>query len=368
MISFCDLKPQWNELKEEILSNVERVFEHGQFIMGPEVGQCEKALADFAGTNHAICCSNGTVALMLALMAHDVGHGDEVLVPAFSFFASAEAVSLVGARPIFVDVDPKTYLMDPVLTREKITSRTKAIMPVSLFGQAAHMEEFNRIACEKGLKVIEDGAQSFGATYHSKKSCALSSIGCTSFFPAKPLGCYGDGGALFTDDQNLYEKLRILRHHGESSRYQHQLIGMNGRLDTLQCAILLVKLKRFPWEIAQREKLAQRYLKELSPLQDRIQLPSVRTGNTSVWAQFTVHVGNSQKRGEIQEFLRVRGIPTAIHYPLPIPKQKAYAEYNEESYPHSEWASSGVLSLPLYADLSEESQATIIHTFKSALS
>lgn len=363
MLPFLDLKPQYQALKPAILDRIGKVLEHGQFILGPEVAECEAALSEFLGIKHLLTCANGTDALMLALMAKGIGPGDEVIVPAFSFFATAEAVSLVGATPRFVDIEPETYNLDPKLLKGAINKKSKAIIPVGLYGQPADMDEISEIAKAHGLTIIEDAAQSFGSRYKGKRS-GFADMSCTSFFPAKPLGCYGDGGAIYTNDDELAAKLRMLRAHGESSRYQHDLIGMNGRLDTLQCAVLLVKLPRFEWEIEQRNRWAERYSRLLSPARDKIRLPQIKDQRLSVWAQYTIHV---PEREVLKNALGEKGVPTAIHYPVPIPGQKAYGGMDLKPFPHSQWAASGVLSLPLYADMSEAIQDQIVNALLSLI-
>jgi UDP-2-acetamido-2-deoxy-ribo-hexuluronate aminotransferase len=333
------------------------VLEHGQFILGPEVEECEKALADFVGVRHAITCSSGTDAAIMAMMAAGIGPGDEVITSAFSFIASAETILLVGATPVLVDIDPITFNINPSMIEAAITPKTKAIQPVGLYGQTADMAAINAIAKKHQLLVIEDAAQSFGALYNGKKSCAVSDIGCTSFFPAKPLGCYGDGGAVFTDNDEWATILKEIRVHGQQSRYYHTRIGVNGRLDTLQCAILLPKLERFPWELEQRQRVARRYNERLSGLKGVV-LPTVAAHQTSAWAQYTLRVS---EREQFQAAMSQKGIPTSVHYPRAICDQPAYVErVRTVSAEQSRLAAAQVISLPMYPDMTDAIQDQII--------
>ncbi|MGZ5182636.1 MAG: DegT/DnrJ/EryC1/StrS family aminotransferase, partial [Ramlibacter sp.] len=295
------------------------VLDHGQYIMGPEVAELEARLAEYTGARHCVTVASGTEALLIALMALGVGPGDEIITTPFSFIATAEVIVLLGATPVFADIDPATCNIDPGQIEALVTPRTRAIMPVSLYGQPADMDAINAIALRHGLPVIEDAAQSFGATYHGKKSCNLSTIGCTSFFPSKPLGCYGDGGALFTSDDGLAAAAREIRVHGQSRRYVHTRIGVGGRMDTLQCAIVLAKLDRFEWELQQRQRAAAAYDALLS---GRIRLVGRHRDRSSVFAQYTVVL---DERELVQQALHALGIPTAVHYPVPMHKQPAYA-------------------------------------------
>jgi UDP-2-acetamido-2-deoxy-ribo-hexuluronate aminotransferase len=320
-MDFIDLKTQYEVLRTSINSRIQAVLDHGQYIMGPEVHELEGRLAAYTGASHCITVASGTEALLIALMAIGIRPGDEVITTAFSFVATAEVIVLLGAKPVFVDIDPHTCNMDASLIEAKITAKTRAIIPVSLFGQPADMDEINDIAEEHGLTVIEDAAQSFGATYKGRKSANLSAIGCTSFFPSKPLGCYGDGGAIFTSDGALAQAMREIRVHGQSQRYIHSRIGVGGRMDTLQCAIVLAKLERFEWEVEQRRKIGELYNELLG---NRIQRIHQRPDRTSVFAQYTISLEN---RDAVQAALTRQSIPTAIHYPLPIPLQSAYAQF-----------------------------------------
>jgi UDP-2-acetamido-2-deoxy-ribo-hexuluronate aminotransferase len=358
MIPFIDLKTQYEALKPRIVERILRVLDHGQYIMGPEVRELEDRLADYAGVKHCVAASSGTDTLLIALMALHIGPGDEVVTTPFTFVATGEMIALLGARPVFVDIDPRTYNIDARLIEAAITSRTKAIMPVSLYGQCADMDAINAVASKHGLPVIEDAAQSFGATYKGRKSCALSTIGSTSFFPSKPLGGYGDGGALFTDDDAIAQAMREIRVHGQDRRYHHPRVGINGRLDTLQAAIVLAKLERFDWEVAQRAKIANTYTAKLEALGKRVITPHVEQDNSSVYAQYSILV---ERRDEVAKRLAERGIPTAIHYPIPLNKQPAYCVYdNGGQTPVSDEVASKVLSLPMSPDLSEDTLDRIV--------
>ena len=357
-IPFIDLKRQYSEVKDQVLSRIHTVLEHGQYIMGPEVKECETALSKFTGSKYSLTCSNGTDALILSLMALDIGPGDEVIVPGFSFIATAESVLLVGATPVFVDIDSQTFNIDVELIEDKITEKTKAIMPVSLFGQVPDCSAINKIAEKHQLHVIEDAAQSFGATQNQKRSCNLTEISCTSFFPAKPLGCYGDGGAVFTNDDSLYEKLLSLRIHGqdETHRYLHPNIGINGRMDTLQCAILIEKLGLFSGELEKRQVVANRYENLLSDVEE-LETPQVAGDNTSAWAQYTLR---TRQRDELRQHLQQKGIPAVVYYPKPMYAHPPYEKYaNEQKFPECERACREVLSLPMHPYLEEGVQETI---------
>lgn len=341
-MDFIDLKKQYEVLRQSINKRIQTVLDHGQYIMGPEVKELEDRLAEYTGARHCITVSSGTDALLIALMAIDVKPGDEVISTAFSFIATAEVVVLLGAKPVFVDIEPDSCNIDASLIEAKITSRTRAIIPVSLYGQPADMDEINRIAEKHRLTVIEDAAQSFGATYKDRKSASLSAIGCTSFFPSKPLGCYGDGGAIFTSDNALAQAMREIRIHGQSQRYIHSRVGVGGRMDTLQCAIVLAKLERFEWELQQRRSIGAAYNALLG---NRVNRVCQHADRTSVFAQYTVSVEN---RDAVQAALKERNIPTAVHYPLPIPLQAAYAQPScTEQFPVAAEMAKRVLSLPM---------------------
>lgn len=356
MIPFIDLKSQYSALKEDIDSAIARVLEHRAFIMGPEVAEMEQALAAYVGARHCISVGSGTDALLISLMALGIGPGDEVITPAFTFAATAEVVLLVGATPVLVDVEPDTCNADPAAVSAAITERTKVIMPVSLYGQPADMDEINAIAFANSLTVIEDGAQSFGAEYKGRRSCALSEIGCTSFFPSKPLGCYGDGGAIFVDDDEIAQACGEIRVHGQSKRYTHTRLGLGGRMDTLQGAIVLAKLKRFEWEVERRKAIGGRY----NQLFDQCGVARViqKEDRSSVFAQYTILIDDRER---VQAALKEAGIPTAVHYPVPLNEQPAYRERSVYgALPVSEELSRRVLSLPMHADLPEDVQDRIV--------
>lgn len=347
-MEFIDLKSQYTVAREDIDARIRTVLDHGQYIMGPEVAELENALATFSGARHCITVASGTEALIIALMALGIGQGDEVITTPFSFIATAEAIVLTGATPVFADIDPATCNIDPSLIEQLVTPHTRAIIPVSLFGQPADMDAINAIALRHGLTVIEDAAQSFGASYRGRRSCNLSTIGCTSFFPSKPLGCYGDGGALFTSDDALAVAMREIRVHGQSRRYVHTRIGVGGRMDTLQCAIVLAKLQRFEWEIEQRRRAAATYDALLS---GRLALIGHERDRESAFAQYTVKV---EDRARIQAALQTDGIPTAVHYPLPIHLQPAYAHLSTpDCCPVAVQMAQEVLSLPMGPYLSD---------------
>lgn len=364
-MQFIDLKKQYQSLRDPINTRIQTVLDHGQYIMGPEVAELESALATYIGVRHCVTVASGTEALLMSLMALGVGPGDEVITTSFTFIATAEVIVLLGATPVFVDVRADTCNIDVDQIEARITSRTKAIMPVSLYGQCGDMDAVNAIALRHGIPVIEDAAQSFGATYKGRRSCNLSMIGCTSFFPSKPLGCYGDGGAIFTNDDALAQALREIRVHGQSARYYHSRIGVGGRMDTLQCAIVLAKLERFEWEVAERARIGQRYLDLLADLPADAETVSIRQDCTSVWAQFTVMVPG---RDRVIAHLKEAGIPTAIHYPRPIHLQPAYTQYAPEGgLPVSERLAQRVLSLPMHADLDQAAQDQIVNALLSVI-
>lgn len=372
-IPYLDLKHQYKAMETAIQSRINTVLNHGQFILGPEVEESEKALAAFVGSKYCLTAASGTDALMMALMALGVGPGDEVITTAFSFFATAEVISLVGATPVFVDIDPVTYNLDPALVEAAITKKTKVIMPVSLYGQPADFAQFNAIAKKHGLFVVEDAAQSFGAAYNAKCDChcegkksgALGHIGATSFFPAKPLGCYGDGGAVFTDDEALYKKMAMIRVHGQESRYHHVVMGINGRLDTIQCTILIEKLKRYGWEIERRQRIAKMYNEAFSSFGAKLVVPQVKADRQSVWAQYTVLVDN---REQFAAKLKELGIPTSVHYPSPLHHQPVYKELRDRyRLPETEKAAKKCISLPLYADMPDEHVNRVITAVKQVL-
>ena len=353
-MEFIDLKTQYQELKASINSRIERVLEHGQYIMGPEVKELEDRLAAYTGATHCITVASGTEALLISLMALGIKAGDEVITTPFTFVATAEVIALLGATPVFVDIEPDTCNIDAGQIEAAITPKTRAIMPVSLYGQPADMDEINAIADKFGLPVIEDAAQSFGAEYKGRRSCNLSTIGCTSFFPSKPLGCYGDGGAIFTNDDTLAKAMREIRVHGQERRYHHTRIGVGGRMDTLQCAIVLAKLDRFDWEVERRIAIGARY----NNLMDQAGIAHIRQrlDRASVHAQYTVLVNDRER---VQKACRQAQIPTAVHYPAPLNQQPAYRSTYQSETPTSAEAANRVLSLPMGPDLSEEEQVHI---------
>jgi len=364
-IPMHDLATQYGALRESINARIQKVLDHHQFILGPEVKELEERLQAYTDAKHCITVASGTEALLIALMALGVKNGEEVVTTPFSFIATAEVIALVGAKPVFVDVEPDTCNLDVSKLGAAITSRTRAIMPVSLYGQPCDMDEINAIAARHGIPVIEDAAQSFGATYKGRKSCNLSTIGCTSFFPTKPLGCYGDGGAIFTNDDALAQAMREIRVHGQSARYVHTRIGLGGRMDTIQCAVLLAKLERFEWEVKQRQRIAARYGELLAALGERIGVPVVRPDRTSVYAQYTIGVS---ERPRIQAALQEAGVPTAIHYPVPMHKQPAYAALGRWGpLPVSERLAERVMSLPMDAYIDEAKQRTVVAQVLKAL-
>jgi len=361
-VNFIDLAAQQSRIKPRLDAAIQGVLAHGRYVMGPEVAELERRLADYVGVSHCIGCANGTDALQIALMALDIGAGDEVIVPGFTFIASAESVVLAGARPVFVDIDPYTYLIDPEAVEAAITPRTRAIMPVSMFGQCADMEAIGALARQHGLAVVEDAAQSFGATRHGRRSCGLSHIACTSFFPSKPLGAYGDGGAVFTDDGELAEKVRLVARHGEARRYHHTRVGMNSRLDTLQAAILLAKLELFDEEVTLRQQVAERYAALLAET-GVVDAPCVAPGNTSVHAQYSIRV---PRRDDVQAKLADSGIPTAVHYPLPLNHQPAVAD-PDCSLPVTETVCQEILSLPMHPYLEAGQQRQVVEALVKVL-
>jgi len=363
-MQFTDLKSQYAALKTEIDSRIQRVLDHGRYIMGPEVAELETALARFTGSRHCITVASGTEALLIALMALDLRPGDEVITSPFTFAATAEVIVLLGGKPVFVDIETDTCNIDAALIEASVTSRTRALMPVSLYGQCADMDLINAVAARHGLPVIEDAAQSFGASYRGRRSGALSTIGATSFFPSKPLGCYGDGGALFTDDDRLAQAAREIRVHGQSARYTHTRLGVGGRMDTLQCAIVLAKLGRFEWELQRRAELGARYGRLLAGVPG-VRLLAVRPDRDCVWGQYTVFV---ERRERVQAALEAAGIPSAVHYPRPLHHQPAYAAHCcPECCAVSVAVSQRVLSLPMSADLTEADQDRVVEALARAV-
>ena len=359
MIEFIDLKAQQSRIKAEIDAGIQRVLAHGQYILGPEVTELEEKLAAYVGAKYCITCANGTDALQIAQMAFGIGPGDEVITPGFTYIATAETVAVLGATPIYVDVNPKTYNLDVEKLEAAITPRTKAIIPVSLYGQCADFDAINAIAAKYNIPVIEDAAQSFGATYKGRKSCNLSTLACTSFFPSKPLGCYGDGGAIFTNDEELAKVIRQIARHGQDRRYHHIRVGVNSRLDTLQAAILLPKFEILDDEMQARQRVADTYSKLLNEA-GILTAPFIEAHNMSAWAQYTIQVEN---RSEVQEKLKAQGIPTAVHYPIPLNKQPAVADVNVV-LPVGDAVAECVMSLPMHSYLSLEDQEKIVNSLK----
>ena len=359
MIPVIDLAAQQERVRDKIQAGIARVLAHGKYVLGPEVTELEERLADYTGAAHCISCANGTDALQIALMALGVGPGDEVITPSFSYIATAEAAVVLGARPVYVDIDEVTFNLDPAWLEAAITPRTKAIIPVSLYGQAADYDTINAIAEEYGIPVIEDGAQSFGASYNGRKSGNLTSIGCTSFFPSKPLGCYGDGGAIFTSDAELATVLRQVARHGQDRRYHHIRVGVNSRLDTIQAAVLLAKLDILDDEIAGRNTVAERYSAAFSESNSVI-APHIVEGRHSAWAQYTVRL---RDRDAVQSALTAAGIATAVHYPQSLNRQPAVA--TEALVPRGDKAATAVLSLPISPYLSANEQTHIIETLSA---
>lgn len=359
-MEFVDLKAQYRDLRDGINTRIQTVLEHGHYIMGPEVAELESQLTAYTGARHCVTVASGTEALLIALMAIGIKAGDEIITTPFSFAATAEVIVLLGATPVFVDIESDTCNINAALIEARITDKTKAIMPVSLFGQPSDMDEINALASRYQLPVIEDAAQSFGSTYKGRKSCNLSTIGCTSFFPSKPLGCYGDGGAIFTSDDEIAQACREIRVHGQSKRYWHTRVGVGGRMDTLQCAIVLAKLDRFEWEVEQRLTLGRQYNDLMDEL--RIQRVHQRTDRTSVFAQYTVMV---DERTLVQEKLKEAGIPTSVHYPVPLNRQPAYQPVSRcGETPVSDRLADLVMSVPMSADLTDADQLLIGRTLR----
>lgn len=347
-MQFIDLGAQQARIKDKIDLGIQNVLSHGQYILGPEVDELEKKLTEYTGAKHCITVANGTDALQIAQMALGIGPGDEVITPGFTYIATAETVALLGAKPVYADVCPKTYNLDPSKLEAAITSKTKAIIPVSLYGQCADFDAINAIAEKYNIPVIEDSAQSFGASYKGRKSCNLTTIACTSFFPTKPLGCYGDGGAIFTNDDELALIMRQIARHGQDRRYHHIRVGVNSRLDTLQAAILLPKLELLQEEIALRNKVANRYSEKLRTYGIKA-VPHIEDYNECAWAQYTIRVKDREK---VQLKLQSAGIPTAVHYPIPLNKQPAVKD-SSVFLPVGDEIAKEVLSLPMHPYLTD---------------
>jgi UDP-2-acetamido-2-deoxy-ribo-hexuluronate aminotransferase len=362
-VRFLDLNKQYGLIKKDVNKRIKNVLKHGQYIMGPEIEELESVLSTIVGVKHCICVSSGTDALLIALLALDIRPGDEIITSAFSFISTCEMAALIGAKLVFVDIDAKTYNLNPKLLEAAITPKTKVIVPVNLYGQCADFSEINAIANKYNVPVIEDAAQSFGAKQNQKKSCSLSTIGCTSFFPSKPLGGYGDSGACFTDDEHLARRIKMIRIHGQEYRYQHATVGINGRMDTLQAAILLAKLQIFENELASRIKVAEQYNMLLA---DICAGPHIANGNISVYAQYTIEVKNRTKFCKI---LADYDIPTAIHYPLPIYLQTAFKclDVVEGSFAITEQAARCVVNLPMHPYLESEEIEKVVNVIKIAM-
>jgi UDP-2-acetamido-2-deoxy-ribo-hexuluronate aminotransferase len=364
-MQFIDLKTRHKLIGDKINARIQKVMEHGQFILGPEVHEVEEKLAQYTGSKHCVTVSSGTDSLLIALMALGVGVGDEVITVPYTWISTAEVIALLGARPVFVDIRLDTWNMDESLLEASITEKTKAIMPVSIYGQCPDMDTINAIAEKYGLPVIEDAAQSFGATYKGKESCNLSAIGSTSFFPSKPLGCYGDGGALFTNDDELAEKFRWIRVHGQQRKHHHPILGINGRMDTLQAAILLEVLEGFPHEVARRQEIGEKYTSDLTDL-NGLETPLVAEHNTSVFAQYTILSNN---RDDLQNKLKENDIPSVSYYSVPLHLQPVFENlrYKVGDFPFAEKVANQCLSLPMSPYLSAADQEKVIHSIRVAL-
>ena len=362
-MQFIDIQAQYQAYKEAIDQRMRQVMDHGRFIMGPEIAEIEQTLANYVGVQHCITTASGTDSLEIALRALEIGAGDEVITVPFTWISTAEVISQVTATPIFVDIEASTYNMDADQLESAITPKTKAIMPVSLFGQMPDLGRINAIAEKHGIPVIEDAAQSFGATQNGKRSCSVSSIASTSFFPAKPFGCFGDGGALFTNDDELAEKMKTVRNHGGKMRHHHTMVGMNGRFDTLQAAVLLGKFPSFEKEVAARNALGARYSEAL---RNHCQIPVIHPGNTHVYAQYTIRSSN---RDELAAKLKESSVPTAVYYPKCLHEQPVFEPlgYTYGSFPVAEKASREVLSLPMHPFLSEGDQDKVVASVIKAL-
>jgi UDP-2-acetamido-2-deoxy-ribo-hexuluronate aminotransferase len=362
-MNFCDLQAQYAAYRDEVNGALSEILEQTSFIQGQPVKLLETELAAYVGVKHCVSCANGTDALVLALLALNVGPGDEVITSPFSFFATAEAISACGAKPVFADIEPDTYNLAPDKVEERITEQTKALLPVSIFGQPASMQELLALAERYELSVIEDGAQSFGATYQSRRSCGLSEVGCTSFYPTKPLGCYGDGGALFTDDDGIAERARVLANHGQAGRNNHTQIGMNSRLDTMQAAVLRIRLSHLDDELSNRQRVADRYTEVLKMAESPV-LPQVKNDRTSAWAQYSIQVAG---RDSFRAHLSSKDVPTAVYYELPIYRQKVYEHLSVDpaEFPVTENLCRKVVSLPMSSHLTPEIQEKVIEALQS---
>jgi UDP-2-acetamido-2-deoxy-ribo-hexuluronate aminotransferase len=362
-INFIDLQRQYQQYKTEIDEAIESVLQSSRYVFGEEIGILEKKLCEYIGVKNAVACANGSDAILLALIALGLKTGDEIITTPFTFIATSEMPALLGIKPVYADIDPKTYNIDPQKIETLITDKTKAIMPVSLYGQLSDMDEIIKIADKHNLFVIEDGAQSFGAEYKGRKSCSFKHISTTSFFPAKPLGCYGEGGMVFTDDDNLSDKMKSIRNHGQGEKYEHKYIGLNARMDTIQAAVLLAKFVHYENEIALRQEKAQYYS---NALKDLVTIPYIKEGNKSVFAQYTIQ---TQKRDKLIKHLSEKNIPHAIHYPKPLHLQPCFSSYGYKKgdLPVCEKVSDNVLSLPMHPFLLKEEQDYVINGIKEGL-
>lgn len=362
-MQFIDLQAQYERIATDVQARMQKVFAHGQYILGPEVTEIEEQMASFVGVRHCVTVSSGTDALLVALMALDIQPGDEVITTPFTFVATASMVKLLGAKPIFVDINPKTYNIDPDQVEAAITNKTRVILPVNLYGQCADLERLEAIARKHNLYLVEDAAQSFGASFQQRQSCSFGHIGLTSFFPAKPLGCYGEGGACFTNNDEFAHKMRLIRHHGQASRYHHITLGLNARFDTLQAAVLLAKMKIFPDEIAKRAEIAARYDELLSP---HVTIPYIAPGHKSIYAQYTIEV---EDREQVQSLLHENGIPTAVHYPVPLHLQPVFDDqcYQINVLTHAERAAKRVMSLPFHPYLTAKDQQKVVSAVAAAI-
>jgi UDP-2-acetamido-2-deoxy-ribo-hexuluronate aminotransferase len=366
-MDFIDLKSQQALIRQDLERRIGAVLDHGQYVLGPEVAELETRLAAFVGVGHCIGVASGTDSLLIALMALGIGPGDEVITVPYTWISTAEVVSLIGAKPVFVDIDEKTWNMDPTKLQVAITERTKAIMPVGIYGQTADMTAINEIAQKNGnLPVIEDAAQCFGGTHHGKKSCALSGIGSTSFFPSKPLGGYGEGGALFTDDSDLAETMRHIRVHGQTRKHHHPILGINGRLDTIQAAVVLAKMALFEAEIEKRQAVADNYASQLADISDVV-LPHVSPENTSVYAQYTILLDDNES---LQAHLGASKIPSVAYYTVPLHLQPVFAGlgYSKGDFPITESIASRCLSLPMNPYLKESEVSEVCTAIREKLS
>jgi len=365
-VEFIDLAAQQARIHDDLRARIDAVLAHGRYILGPEVSELEQRLAAYVGIKHCVAVANGTDALQLALVALGVGAGDEVVTPAFGYFAAAEVIEFLGATTVFTDIDPRTYNLDPRALEAAVTERTRAIIPIDLYGQCADYDRIRAIADRHDIPVVEDAAQSFGATYKGRQACGFGRIATTSFFPSKPLGCYGDGGACFTDDDDLAASLRQLRAHGQSKRYHHVRVGTNSRLDTLQAAILLAKLDVFNDELVLRHAAAARYTQmiheRLSP--EDVITPYIEPFNTSPFAQYTIALPEREK---VISALGAAGIPTVIHYPIPVSRQPVFEGRVLDAFPVSDRAAAHVVSLPMHPYLDEATQTHVVEALVSAV-